>query len=69
MKSHRKLELSRETLRCLTWDVPWDKLVDVRGGVDQSLNTCLDCEITTFNPPPTWECAATINPPPTLNCF
>ncbi len=43
MKSHKKLELSRETLRCLTSDLPSEHLVDVRGGGDASLNTCVTC--------------------------
>jgi hypothetical protein len=51
MKSHRKLELSKETLRDLTSDLPSGKLVDVRGG-NESLNTCLECVTTLIAP--TW---------------
>lgn len=38
MESRRKLELSKETLRDLTPE----GLADVRGGGDQSFNTCLE---------------------------
>ena len=69
MKSHKKLELSKETLRCLTSDIPSERLVDVRGGVNQSINTCLECVTTAIDPPPTLECTTIIDPPPTLNCF
>lgn len=68
MKSHKKLELSKETLRCLTSDVSSESLVDVRGGVNQSFNTCLECVTTIINPPPTLDCTTIINPPPTLDC-
>ncbi len=49
MSSHKKLELSRETLRCLTSDLPSDRLMDVRGGGDGSVGTrvtCLECKTT-----------------------
>jgi hypothetical protein len=68
MKSHRKLELSKETLRCLTSDLPSEKLVDVRGGVNQSLNTCLECVTTIIDPPPTLDCTTIIDPPHTWEC-
>ena len=61
MKSHKKLELSKETLRCLTSDVPSEQLLGVRGGANASLNTCLEC-ITTAIVSPTWietDCWAT----------
>ncbi|HEX2058224.1 MAG TPA: hypothetical protein VHI71_07630 [Actinomycetota bacterium] len=48
MESHRKLELSKETLRCLTSDLPVERLMDVRGGENHSINTCLDCITTIF---------------------
>ncbi len=41
MNSHRKLELSKETLRCLTSDLPSERLADVRGGA--SAGTCISC--------------------------
>ena len=68
MKSHRKLELSKETLRCLTPDLSSDRLVGVRGGVNQSFNTCLECLTTIIDPPPTLRCTTIIDPPPTLDC-
>ena len=43
MNSHKKLELSKETLRSLTSDLPSDRLGDVRGGGDASFGTCLQC--------------------------
>ena len=43
MNSHKKLELSKETLRCLTSDLPSGRLGDVRGGVDASQGTCISC--------------------------
>lgn len=43
MESRRKLELSKETLRCLTSDLPTEGLVGVRGGGNDSFNTCLEC--------------------------
>ena len=46
MNSHKKLELSKETLRYLTSDLPSDQLVGVRGGEGASVNTCLDCVTT-----------------------
>ena len=55
MKSHKKLELSRETLRDLTSDVPSQYLEEVRGGEAASMSTCLHCPTTTlivFSP--TW---------------
>ena len=42
MESRKKLELSRETLRGLTSDVPGEGLVNVRGG-GASANTCVTC--------------------------
>lgn len=69
MKPHKKLELSKETLRCLTSDLPSQELVDVRGGANQSFNTCLECVTTIFEPPPTLRCTTIIEPPPTLDCF
>ena len=50
MNSHKKLELSKETLRCLSSDLPWDRLADVRGGGDAGADTttcisCLQCVI------------------------
>lgn len=42
MNSHKKLELSKETLRCLTSDVPSEHLLDVRGG-NASAHTCVSC--------------------------
>lgn len=44
MKS--KLQLSKETLRDLTSELPMEGLADVRGGGDASLNTCLECVTT-----------------------
>ena len=69
MESHKKLKLSKETLRCLTSDLSSETLVDVRGGVNQSINTCIECVTHTINPPPTLDCTTIINPPPTLDCF
>lgn len=43
MNSHKKLELSRETLRRLTSDLPSERLAGVRGGGDASVNTCVSC--------------------------
>lgn len=43
MSSHKKLELSKETLRCLTSDLPSEQLGDVRGGVNASAGTCVTC--------------------------
>ena len=43
MNSHKKLELSRETLRCLTSDLPSEQLVDVHGGRNASQGTCVSC--------------------------
>ena len=43
MNSHKKLELSKETLRYLTSDLPSQQLVDVRGGLDPSVGTCVTC--------------------------
>ena len=43
MKSDKKLELSRETLRDLTSDLPSERLMNVRGGEGASFNTCIDC--------------------------
>ena len=43
MKSHKKLKLSRETLRCLSSDLPSDRLVDVQGGGNASQGTCVSC--------------------------
>ena len=54
MRSHKKLELSRETLRGLTSVVPSEHLVEVRGGENASLNTCLDCVTTIISVEPTW---------------
>ncbi len=56
MRSHTKLELSRETLRRLMSDVPSERLVDVQGGGNASLNTCLECVTTAVTSivPPTW---------------
>ena len=54
MSSHKKLELSKETLRCLTSDLPSERLEDVQGGVDASVGptcvTCLDCWTTIVAP-------------------
>ena len=43
MNSHKKLELSKETLRCLTSDLPSERLGDVRGGGNDSVGTCVSC--------------------------
>ena len=43
MNSHEKLELSKETLRCLTTDLPSERLMDVQGGGDASQGTCISC--------------------------
>ena len=43
MNSHKKLELSKETLRCLTSDLPSDRLAGVRGGGKASADTCVTC--------------------------
>lgn len=43
MGSHRKLQLSKETLRCLTSDLPTEGLVGVRGGGGDSVHTCVSC--------------------------
>ena len=43
MNSRKKLELSKETLRCLTSDLPSERLVDVQGGRNASQGTCLSC--------------------------
>ena len=40
MKSRKKLELSRETLRHLKSELPSDKLVSVRGGAGTGGSTC-----------------------------
>lgn len=50
MTSHDKLELSKETLRFLTPELPSELLADVRGGGDESLNTCLECVTTLVRP-------------------
>ena len=55
MRSHKKLELNKETLRCLTSDVPSQQLLDVRGGANASFNTCLEC-VTTVVAPTLVEC-------------
>lgn len=68
MRSHRKLVLSKETLRCLTSDLASESLGEVRGGANQSLNTCLDCVTTIIGPIPTLECTTIVKPPPTLDC-
>lgn len=48
MNSRKKLELSKETLRCLTSELPSKQLGDVRGGVNASADTCVSClECTT----------------------
>ncbi len=57
MNSHKKLELSRETLRCLTSDLPSELLVDVQGGGNASADTCvscLQCTTTIIQVGPTW---------------
>lgn len=43
MNPHKKLELSKETLRCLTSDLPSNQLGDVRGGGNASADTCVSC--------------------------
>lgn len=48
MRSRKKLELSRETLRCLTSDLASEQLVEVQGGENASLSTCLHCPTTTI---------------------
>ncbi len=53
MASHKKLELSKETLRCLTSD----RLADVRGGGGASVGTCVSCV----------ECVTTIVAPTLIN--
>ena len=48
MKSDKKLQLSKETLRCLTSDLPSEQLGAVRGGGDATADTCVSClECTT----------------------
>ena len=42
MESRRKLELSKETLRHLTSDLPGEGLAAVRGGAG-SADTCVTC--------------------------
>ncbi len=56
MNPHKKLELSKETLRCLTSDLPSQQLADVRGGGDASVGTCVTCLecVTTPIIAPTW---------------
>lgn len=59
MSSHKKLELSRETLRSLTSDLPSERLADVQGGGDAGADTttcisCLDCVTDTIVIAPTW---------------
>ena len=57
MSSHKKLELSRETLRSLTSDLPSERLVDVQGGGNASADTCISCVQCTFTIihfSPTW---------------
>ena len=70
MKSH-KLELSKETLRCLTSDLPSQLLGDVRGGVDASQGTCiscLECATDAIDVSPTWINASCWCPRPTFAC-
>ncbi len=59
MNSHKKLELSKETLRCLTTDLPSERLVDVQGGGNANADTttcisCLDCVTDAIQVSPTW---------------
>ena len=55
MNSHKKLELSKETLRSLTSDLPSQRLEDVQGG-NASQGTCVSCIqcITEKLISPTW---------------
>lgn len=65
MSSHKKLELSKETLRCLTSDLPAEHLLGVRGGDNASVNTCIDCWTTIIRP--SIECVTTIVAPTLIN--
>jgi hypothetical protein len=54
MNSHKKLELSKETLRSLTSDLPSQRLEDVQGG-NASQGTCISClECVTTAVAATW---------------
>ena len=59
MNSRKKLELSKETLRCLTSDIPSERLMNVQGGGKAGADTttcisCLDCVTDTIVISPTW---------------